>query len=166
MRKTSLTALTRHELEHARSSSSGRSSKTVHGGHDKILRQTLIALREGEVLNEHLSPGEATIYVLHGRVLMESRLTSWSGWIGDLLIVPEENLTLKALEDSAVLYTVVKTTVPSDAGLADAGLADAGLVSAGLAGAGLVSAGLPVSAVSQEREYETDRDADRENGDQ
>ena len=108
MQKTSLTALVRHELEHARTASSGRSSKTVFGGHEKVLRQTVIALREGSRLDEHTSPGEATIHVLHGRVVMDSGGNSWSAWVGDLLIVPEGNLTLTALEDSAVLLTVVK----------------------------------------------------------
>jgi hypothetical protein len=103
MQKTSLTALMRHELEHARTVPAGRSSKTVFGGHEKILRQTVIALRAGE----------ATIYVLHGRVLLESGDASWSGWIGDLLIVPSSNLTLKALEDSAVLFTVAKLVQPA-----------------------------------------------------
>ena len=113
MQKTSLTALMRHELEHARTVPAGRSSKTVFGGHEKILRQTVIALRAGEALDEHVSPGEATIYVLHGRVLLESGDASWSGWIGDLLIVPSANLTLKALEDSAVLFTVAKLVQPA-----------------------------------------------------
>lgn len=113
MQKTSLTALMRHELEHARTAPAGRSSKTVYGGHEKVLRQTVIALRAGEGLDEHVSPGEATIYVLHGRVLLESGDASWSGWIGDLLIVPTANLTLKALEDSAVLFTVAKLVQPA-----------------------------------------------------
>ncbi len=113
MQKTSLTALVRHELEHARTVPAGRSSKTVYGGHEKVLRQTLIALRAGEGLDEHVSPGEATIYVLQGRVLLESGDASWSGWVGDLLIVPSANLTLKALENSAVLFTVAKIIQPT-----------------------------------------------------
>lgn len=108
MQKTSLTALVRHELDHARTASSGRSSKTVFGGHEKTLRQTVIALRDGSSLEEHASPGEATIHVLQGRVVMNSGDNSWTAWVGDLLIVPAENLTLTALEDSAVLLTVVK----------------------------------------------------------
>ncbi|GAB3038848.1 cupin domain-containing protein [Parafrigoribacterium mesophilum] len=121
MQKTSLTALMRHELEHARTAPAGRSSKTVFGGHEKILRQTVIALRAGEGLDEHVSPGEATIYVLHGRVLLESGGSSWSGWIGDLLIVPTANLTLKALEDSALLFTVAKLVQPGQPATPDVG---------------------------------------------
>lgn len=109
MQKTSLTALVRHELDHARAANSGRSSKTVFGGHEKALRQTVIAMKEGAVLDEHSSPGEATIQVLQGRVVMDSGGNSWTGWVGALLIVPDNKLTLTALEDSAVLLTVVKS---------------------------------------------------------
>lgn len=108
MQKTSLTALIRHELDHARALPSGRNSKTVFGGHEKVFRQTVIALRAGEGLDEHVSPGEATIYVMQGRVLLESGDNSWSGWVGDLLIVPASTMTLKAIEDTAVLFTVTK----------------------------------------------------------
>ena len=47
MQKESLTALVRHHLETARTASSGRSAHTVYGGHEHVLRQTLIALRAG-----------------------------------------------------------------------------------------------------------------------
>ncbi|MEW2012040.1 MULTISPECIES: cupin domain-containing protein [Microbacterium] len=108
MQKTSLTALVRQQFELAHVASSGRSATTVYGGHEHVLRQTVIALQSGRELSEHSSPGEATIYVLSGRVLLESENMSWSGWIGDLLIVPAANHTLKAVEDSAVLLTVAK----------------------------------------------------------
>jgi hypothetical protein len=39
---------------------------------------------------------------------MESAGDSWTGRVGALLIVPKNKLTLTALEDSAVLLTVVK----------------------------------------------------------
>ena len=70
MQKTSLIALARHQLAHARTASSGRSAKTIFGGHEHHLRQTLIALAGGESLAEHESPGEATLQVLVGRVQM------------------------------------------------------------------------------------------------
>ena len=68
MKKFSLTALARRHLGTARHASSGRSANTVYGGHEHVLRQTVIALTEGRELNEHLNPGEATVFVLHGRV--------------------------------------------------------------------------------------------------
>ena len=47
MQKVSLPALMRGQLDIARAASSGRSAHTVYGGHEHILRQTMIALRAG-----------------------------------------------------------------------------------------------------------------------
>ncbi len=44
MQKSSLAALAREQLELARAASSGRSASTVYGGHEHVLRQTMIAL--------------------------------------------------------------------------------------------------------------------------
>jgi quercetin dioxygenase-like cupin family protein len=41
-------------------------------------------------------------------VRLASSSTSWEGRSGDLLVVPQERHSLEALEDSAVLLTVVK----------------------------------------------------------
>ncbi|MGI5169044.1 LuxR family transcriptional regulator [Spirillospora sp. CA-253888] len=108
MNKLSLTAAAREHLARARSASSGRSSTTVHGGHEHVLRQTLIALRAGAGLDEHVGPGEATLHVLAGRVRLATAADSWDAVTGDLLVVPEESHTLEALEDSAIFLTVAK----------------------------------------------------------
>jgi quercetin dioxygenase-like cupin family protein len=108
MEKSSLTALAREQLKIARQASSGRSAKTVYGGHEPVLRQTLIALAAGHKLDEHDNPGEATVQVLHGRVRLRAGDVSWDGSPVDLLIVPAARHTLEALEDSAVLLTVAK----------------------------------------------------------
>ena len=108
MEKSSLTALARQQLNLAQSASSGRSSRTVYGGHEHVLRQTVIALARGQALSEHENPGEATVHVLHGRVRLSAGETSWEGSPGDLLIVPSASHSLEALEDSAVLLTVAK----------------------------------------------------------
>lgn len=108
MQKTSLIALARHELEQAREASSGRSAKTLFGGHEHQLRQTLIALRAGEELSEHENPGEATLQVLEGRVTLKSGEASWNGSPGDLLTIPDRLHSLDAVEDAVVLLTVVK----------------------------------------------------------
>ena len=109
MQKLSLTALAREQLELARASSSGRSASTVYGGHEHVLRQTLIAIVGGRKLDEHANPGEATVHVLHGRVTLTAGGNEWNGASGDLLIVPDSMHGLEALEDSAVLLTVAMT---------------------------------------------------------
>ncbi len=108
MQKTSLTALAREELVRSVNSPSGRSARTVFGGHEHRLRQTVIGLRAGEVQSEHVNPGEATIHVLCGRVLLHSGDVTWSGWVGDLLVIPDGRHSLTALEDSVFLLTVAK----------------------------------------------------------
>lgn len=108
MQKFSLTALARQQLERSRTASSGRSAVTIYGGHEHALRQTVIALTAGQMLNEHENPGEATVHVLHGRVQLAAGETSWEGSAGDLLIVPPSRHSLEALEAAVVLLTVAK----------------------------------------------------------
>ncbi len=111
MQNESLTALTRHHIEVARKASSGRSAQTLYGGHDHVLRQTLIALRADTALDEHENPGEATVQVLHGHVTLVSEDSSCDGAAGDLMMVPDARHALKANEDSAILLSVGKKNV-------------------------------------------------------
>lgn len=108
MQKMSLTALARQQLELASTASSGRSARTIYGGHEHVLRQTLIALAAGQRLDEHENPGEATVHVLHGRVRLSAGQNNWEGSPGDLLIVPNMRHSLEALEAATVLLTVAK----------------------------------------------------------
>lgn len=112
MNKVSLTALTREQLAGAERASSKRSAHTVFGGHEHVLRQTLIALVAGQKLDEHENPGEATVHVLQGRVRLIAGQNSWEGSSGDLIIVPDSRHSLEALEDSAILLTVAKKASP------------------------------------------------------
>jgi len=107
MSNTSLTALAREQLELAVAASSGRSGHTVFGGREHRLRQTVIALASGRMLDEHTNPGESTVHVLHGRVRIAAGDVAWDGAAGHLIAVPDAPHTLEALEDSVVLLTVV-----------------------------------------------------------
>jgi|ERR1700682_5355629 quercetin dioxygenase-like cupin family protein len=109
MEKISLTALARQHLEAARAASSGRSAHTVYGGHEHTLRQTLLALTAGNSQDEHESPGEGTLQVLHGRVRLTNSETDWEGAPGDHIVLPRTRHGLYAIKDSVVLLTVVKT---------------------------------------------------------
>jgi quercetin dioxygenase-like cupin family protein len=111
MQKLSLTALARQQLKLARQAPSGRSAQTVYGGHERTLRQTLIALTTGNALKVQDGPGQATVLVLSGRVRLVAGKASWNGSPGDLLIVPDAKHTIEAVEDSAIVLTVAITVV-------------------------------------------------------
>jgi quercetin dioxygenase-like cupin family protein len=108
MQKLSLEATARQLLGQAAGSDGGRTAQTVMGGHERVLRQTVIAMVKDAVLAEHANPGEATVYVLHGRVVLAAGGQSWEGRDGDLIIVPDAPHSLQAKQDSAVLLTVAK----------------------------------------------------------
>ncbi|MFC5382031.1 LuxR family transcriptional regulator [Aquipuribacter nitratireducens] len=113
MTSTYLPALVREHLATARDAPAGRSAATVYGGSGHVLRHTLIALIGGRRLDEHENPGEATVHVLHGRVVLASTGSAVDGAHGDLLVVPQARHSLEALEDSVVLLTVTKRLAPS-----------------------------------------------------
>ncbi len=108
MNKISLDAVAREQRKKAAAADSGRSAETVCGGHEKSLRQTVIAMNAGVELSEHENPGEATVLVLSGRIELRSNGVIWAGRSGDLLAVPDDRHSVHALEDSAILLTVVK----------------------------------------------------------
>ncbi len=106
MQSISLTALADEQLLAARQAAGGRSAHTIHGGHQHVLRQTLLALAAGHSLDDHDSPGEATLQVLVGRVRLTTGTQTWEGTSGDYLVIPTERHSLTALDDSVALLTV------------------------------------------------------------
>ncbi len=107
MEPISLTAVVEEQLGLAREASSGRSALTVRGGHDHHLRETVIALAAGRELAEHDSSGEATLQVLHGSVRLVAGDDVGELAVGDFVVIPRMRHSLEAVEDSAVLLTVL-----------------------------------------------------------
>lgn len=107
MQKLSLQALAREQVSAAHRNPAARASRTVFGGHEHALRQTVIALAAEATLDEHENPGEATILVLSGRIELRAGDDRWHGGQGDLLIVPDASHSVHAEEDSAILLTAV-----------------------------------------------------------
>jgi quercetin dioxygenase-like cupin family protein len=106
MHSTDLADLIDDLMAKARVASSGRAARTIRGGHENALRETVIALLAGHELSEHDSPHEATLQVLQGRVRLITGDDAWEGASGDHLTVPPQRHSLAALVDSVVLLTV------------------------------------------------------------
>ncbi|SCL45384.1 Cupin domain protein [Micromonospora citrea] len=106
MEALSLTRLAEEQLAAAREADSGRSARNLHSGRDRRLRQTLLALCGGRSLDEHDSPGEATLQVLQGQVRLVAGDESGEGHAGDLMVIPPRRHALHAVTDAAVLLTV------------------------------------------------------------
>jgi len=107
MHKHSLDALAREMGHRAAAASSGRAARTVYGGHETRLRQTVIALRADAQLAEHTNPGDTTLLVITGRLRLRAGEVSWEGRAGDLLVVPDAPHSVEALTDTAFLLTAV-----------------------------------------------------------
>jgi len=119
MTKISIEALTLQQLHAAADAGGGRASGTVYGGHEKSLRQTVIGMIKGTILNEHGNQDDATVYVLKGHVQLRINDDVWEARAGSLLIVPHTLHSFEALEDSAVLMSVAKRPYPPGQILAD-----------------------------------------------
>ncbi len=103
----SLRALGEEQLAAARSGPAGRAARTVYGGRERTLRQTVLALAAGNRLDDHENPGEATLLVLSGEVQLGTSSGAVTGVEGDYLTIPDERHNLAAVTDSVVLLTVV-----------------------------------------------------------
>jgi hypothetical protein len=53
MQKISLSALARQQVERAAVAGGGHTADTVYGGHEKVMRQTVIGMTQGARLAEH-----------------------------------------------------------------------------------------------------------------
>lgn len=103
-----LTALSRAHLDVARQASNGRSSTKLLGDHKATLRANLVALAAGATLQDHESPGEATLWVLEGSVSFHAGDEQVTLNAGTLLVIPPERHGLTAVTDAVLVLTVAK----------------------------------------------------------
>lgn len=112
MQQFAIDAIAASQLYIAMNASAGRSSAAIVGGQDRSLRQTIIALAEGSVLEVHHGPEEATLLDVSGAHLITTSDGTMDVSSADLLVLPAEPRTVTAAEDSTALLTVSKGDYP------------------------------------------------------
>ncbi len=108
MESLDLNALAAEHLVAARAATNGRSSAKLIGDHTKLLRKNLIALAAGASLQDHESPGEATLLVLQGQIEFHSGDESITLDAGHLIAIPPQRHGLTAITDAVVVLSVAK----------------------------------------------------------
>ncbi|WP_245908957.1 cupin [Mycobacterium neglectum] len=103
----SLSEIGDEQVAVATAARAGRAAHTIYGGREHALRQTILALAKGHGLDDHESPGEATLLVLRGRIRLATATANVEGVTGDYLVIPDERHNVAALADSVLLLTVV-----------------------------------------------------------
>jgi quercetin dioxygenase-like cupin family protein len=99
-----IATLAREQLEKAAVDSAGRSSVTLV--HDGALRQTVIALLAGRILDEHTMNGVATLQIVRGTVRLQGDSGSMSLREGEIAHVPQDRHSVHADTDSVCLLSV------------------------------------------------------------
>lgn len=92
-------------LDRARDEKSGRAGRTLPHPVDG-LRQTVMALTAGASLDEHESPGSASLLVLRGRARLEAGGEVTSLAAQQIAPIPDRRHSLHADEDAVVLLSV------------------------------------------------------------
>lgn len=95
-------------LKLALAADNGRQAKLL--AKDGPLRQTVIAMRAGEILAEHNSPPAASVFLLKGRVKISGQEDA-TVEEGELEMLTHYRHSVEAIEDSVFLLTTV-TSVP------------------------------------------------------
>lgn len=97
-------------LATAAEQSAGRAARTLTPGTGSRLKQTLVALREGRVLDDHVAPGQATLQLLRGDAVLTWDGGTWELPEGCWVTIPSELHRLEARRDTAALITTVTDT--------------------------------------------------------
>jgi len=102
---TDVHALADELLQAATTENAGRAARTLPHPVDG-LRHTVIALAAGSALDEHQSPGSATLLVLRGRVRLMAGDDGTALGEHEISPIPDARHSLHAEEDSVVLLSV------------------------------------------------------------
>ena len=101
---TDLAALGAELLGVAHESPEGRAARVVE--HGPRQRAVVMALAGGTELNEHSSPGAATLQVLSGRARLVAGERTWNLPAGSLVPIPPKRHRVETEEDTVMLLTV------------------------------------------------------------
>ncbi|HSK96517.1 MAG TPA: hypothetical protein VK891_07880 [Euzebyales bacterium] len=96
-------------LDEARRMASGRAAKTLTPGAHAPLKQTLVALRAGAELDDHVANGHATIVVLRGSATLNSGQGTVELSGGQWAPIPADRHNLRTSDDTVALITVAPT---------------------------------------------------------
>jgi quercetin dioxygenase-like cupin family protein len=96
---------------------SGRAARTLSPGAHAPLKQTLLALGAGQQLQDHRTPGQASIEVLIGRVRLTVGTDELTLEAGHWAPIPPEVHGMVADVDSVALLTVASPTAAASTGL-------------------------------------------------
>lgn len=111
-------ALAGELLQQASGEGAGRAARTLPHPVDG-LRQTLIALTAGAVMDEHESPGAASLMVIRGRVSVLAGDDVVEVGAHSIVPVPDRRHGLRAEEQSVVLLSVALPARSEDDGPAE-----------------------------------------------
>lgn len=93
-------------LDQAGQAGPGRMARNLTPGEGSPLSQTLVALKSGSKLSDHVTNGPATLQVLRGSVTLTTGDGEVRVEVGQWSTVPRDEHGLVANDDSVVLLTV------------------------------------------------------------
>lgn len=125
MSKLNLQAKARELARVAQTATSGRAAHTIVGGHERRLRQTVVALRQGTTFGGRSQPqfGESTLLVITGQLWLAGSGTEWYGREWSHLVIPDTPYEVTAKTDATFLLTVAMSRTFIDSPIEDQELA-------------------------------------------
>lgn len=100
-------------LEQAGSLRAGRSARTLTPGEGATLKQTLLAMKAGERLQDHIAADPTTLMGIHGEATVDHPDGAFTLKPGVWAWCPNEPHSVEAITDAVILVTVANTTEPA-----------------------------------------------------